>query len=182
MQARNAVEFARAAVSLKRVKRAGWVQTGIQQSVESVAEHSHGVSLLAVLASSESESASLDTGKLVKLACVHDVAEAVVGDITPSDNISATDKHDREEKAMQYLCQSLPSDASSILSLWHEFEDKLSEEAILVSELDKVILIIRYLRLLISFLFPAFDHFHCKAELHESYDVNACAGGDGIAS
>lgn len=35
--------------------------------------------------------------RCIKLALVHDMAECIVGDIAPSDNISKAEKHRREE-------------------------------------------------------------------------------------
>lgn len=35
--------------------------------------------------------------RCIKLALVHDMAECIVGDIAPSDNISKEEKHRREE-------------------------------------------------------------------------------------
>lgn len=41
--------------------------------------------------------------RCMKLALVHDMAECIVGDIAPSDNISKAEKHRREEASDQYL-------------------------------------------------------------------------------
>lgn len=37
------------------------------------------------------------------MALVHDMAEAIVGDITPHCGISATEKHDREQAPMSAI-------------------------------------------------------------------------------
>lgn len=41
--------------------------------------------------------------RCIKLALVHDMAECIVGDIAPSDNISKVEKHRREEAGDQVL-------------------------------------------------------------------------------
>lgn len=45
----------------------------------------------------------LDVSKLVKMSLVHDMAECIVGDITPFDGISEQEKHNREMNAMNHL-------------------------------------------------------------------------------
>lgn len=42
-------------------------------------------------------SAHLSLSRCIKLALVHDMAECIVGDIAPSDNVSKAEKHRREE-------------------------------------------------------------------------------------
>ena len=49
---------------------------------ESIADHMYRMSIMALLAG---EHSGLDTTKCVKLAITHDIAEAIVGDITPHD-------------------------------------------------------------------------------------------------
>lgn len=38
------------------------------------------------------------------MALVHDLSEAIVGDITPFDGISKAEKHKREVAAMKHIC------------------------------------------------------------------------------
>lgn len=45
----------------------------------------------------------LDIGKLVQMSLVHDMAECIVGDITPFDGIPEQEKHRRELNAMNHL-------------------------------------------------------------------------------
>ena len=37
------------------------------------------------------------SGRCIKMALVHDMAESIVGDITPHDGVSDADKHQQEE-------------------------------------------------------------------------------------
>ena len=47
--------------------------------------------------------------RCIKLALVHDMAECIVGDIAPSDNISKTEKHRREEVSdSDFIYTNLP--------------------------------------------------------------------------
>src|SRR4051794_15354555 len=67
---------------LKEIPRTGWLDRGIlAEETESVADHSYGVALLAWLLAPD----ALDRGRVVELALIHDLAEAVVGDVTPYD-------------------------------------------------------------------------------------------------
>ena len=92
--------------------------------MESVADHSHRMSLMALLACSGG-SLGLDQGRCVKLAVVHDLAEALVGDLTPHCGVSKERKHELEAEALQRMCEALggASAASEELrALWEEYE------------------------------------------------------------
>ena len=45
----------------------------------------------------------LNISKMVQMSLIHDIAESIVGDITPFDGITEQQKHDREFDAMKYL-------------------------------------------------------------------------------
>ncbi|MFN7146928.1 MAG: HD domain-containing protein, partial [Myxococcota bacterium] len=69
--------LAREAVLLKEVDRSGWTRIGVPHP-ESVAAHSWGVALLALLRCPP----ELDRHKLLAMAILHDLAEVRVGDLT----------------------------------------------------------------------------------------------------
>lgn len=73
------------------------------------------------------------------MAIVHDLAEAIVGDIAPSQNVSKEDKNRLESEAMALMVQTLDrsKEALDIQSLWLEYEDGTSAEALFVKDLDK---------------------------------------------
>ncbi|HEX5165507.1 MAG TPA: HD domain-containing protein, partial [Thermomicrobiales bacterium] len=72
------------AQQLKRLRRTGWIDRGVSDP-ESTAGHSWGVALLAwLLARDERE---LDRDRVLLLGLVHDLPEAVAGDVTPFDNV-----------------------------------------------------------------------------------------------
>ncbi len=55
----------------------------------------------------------------MKMAIVHDLAECIVGDITPFCGVSVEEKHAREEAAITGLCKDLPEDiGSELVNLW----------------------------------------------------------------
>lgn len=95
---------------------------------------------------------NLDTNRCVKLALVHDMAEAIVGDITPNDKtVSKDEKHRREYETMVYLTgpEMLAGfnkkAASEIMELWEEYENISTPEARFVKDVDKFELILQTL-------------------------------------
>ena len=45
----------------------------------------------------------VDGAKCVKMALVHDIAEAIVGDLTPHDPVTPAEKHAREAAAVEKM-------------------------------------------------------------------------------
>src|ERR1044072_1161465 len=68
---------------LKRLDRTGWVLRGFANGTESVAAHSFGVSVTAMLLADEVQlqGVKVDVEKVLRLALQHDGAEARVGDM-----------------------------------------------------------------------------------------------------
>lgn len=60
----------------------------------------YAMSLMTFLLGNDSK---LDRLKCLQLALVHDLAESIVGDITPHDNIPENVKHQREDEAMKEI-------------------------------------------------------------------------------
>lgn len=78
--ASQALEFLRVVGKLKTLKRTGWVNSGVALP-ESVADHMYRMAMCSFLITDP----ALDRARLMKLAVVHDLAEALVGDIVPHD-------------------------------------------------------------------------------------------------
>jgi putative hydrolase of HD superfamily len=75
-------QLIRLLLGLKRLKRTGWLDRGAPpDQVESVADHSYFTALIAWL--SALDRPDLDATRVLKLAMVHDLAEAIVGDLPP---------------------------------------------------------------------------------------------------
>lgn len=79
------------------------------------------------------------------MAVVHDLAEAIVGDITPSDGVSAKDKHAMEKEAMESFVETLGSSAESldIMGLWLEYEQAATPTSLLCKDIDKFEMILQ---------------------------------------
>jgi putative hydrolase of HD superfamily len=119
---------AREAMGLKDVARAGWLRVGVDHP-ESVAAHSWGVALLALLRCP----AGLDREKVLAMAILHDLAEVRVGDLTPQDGVPREEKHHRERVAMRAMLGHRPE----LLDLWEEAEACVTPEARFLKHLDK---------------------------------------------
>ena len=117
------------ALSLKHLKRSGWKRAGLVNP-ESVAAHSWGVAWLVL----NHAPAHLDTLRALKIALVHDVPEVRVGDITPHDGISSTEK----KRLELHAATSLFENHGELFDLWREYEDAQTAEAQFVKECDKL--------------------------------------------
>ena len=90
------------ALKLKEISRAGWINSGLK-NVESVAAHSWGVSYLALILMPE----ELDKERILSMAIFHDLGEAIIGDITPADNITKEEKYHLELNAINELIKPI---------------------------------------------------------------------------
>ncbi|XP_028775458.1 HD domain-containing protein 2-like, partial [Neltuma alba] len=138
-----AIDFLSLCHRLKTTKRAGWIRKDVKDP-ESIADHMYRMGLMALIAS---DIPGIDRNKCIKMAIVHDIAEAIVGDITPSDGVSKEEKSRREREALDHMCKMLGggSRASEVAELWMEYEANSSPEAKFVKDLDKVEMILQAL-------------------------------------
>ncbi|XP_048387141.2 HD domain-containing protein 2 isoform X1 [Stegostoma tigrinum] len=133
------LQFIHCMGQLKRVPRTGWVYRNVKKP-ESVSDHMYRMAVMALL----TEDQKLNKDRCIKLALVHDMAECIVGDIAPADNISKVEKHRREEEAMKHLTGLLSDEVGKeVLGLWEEYENQSSVEAKYVKELDQFEMIVQ---------------------------------------
>ncbi|XP_021356196.1 HD domain-containing protein 2-like isoform X2 [Mizuhopecten yessoensis] len=86
----------------------------------------------------------INKDRCIKMSLVHDMAESIVGDLTPSDNVSKDEKFIREEKAMQHITSLVGDEASQeMISLWKEYETQSTAEARFVKDLDRFEMILQ---------------------------------------
>ncbi|XP_046891148.1 HD domain-containing protein 2 [Hypomesus transpacificus] len=133
------LQFMKLIGQLKRVPRTGWVYRNVREP-ESVSDHMYRMSMMALTITDT----SVNKERCMKLALVHDMAECIVGDITPADNISKAEKHRREEEAMHQITGLLPEGLKKeIYDLWEEYESQCTSEAKLVKEFDLLEMILQ---------------------------------------
>ncbi|KAF9583351.1 HD domain-containing protein 2 [Lunasporangiospora selenospora] len=142
---KGTLQFLHIVEKLKRTKRTGWVNHGVKPA-ESIADHMYRMSIMALLI--DEKTAGVNKERCLRMAIVHDLAESIVGDITPYDGVSVEDKHTRERNAMQHLCRDLlgwTPQAEEIFGLWEEYEEASTPEAHLVKDFDKFEMIVQAL-------------------------------------
>lgn len=132
--------FLRAAERLKTVTRSGWTSTGQR---ESVAEHTWRVCLMAMLLYGRTE--GIDLARLLKMCLVHDLGEAIGGDVPAPAQVGSPAKADRERADLAEMVAPLPpSLRDEILALWDEYESAASPEARLAKGVDKLETILQH--------------------------------------
>lgn len=126
--------FLQEAERLKDTLRSGQSRSG---RPESSAEHSWRLALMLVLF--EKELAGIDFLKLLKLALIHDLGEAISGDIPAPLQTAGDNREARERQDFQTLCAALPEDLTdSLLGLWDEYAAAATTEARLAKAFDKL--------------------------------------------
>lgn len=118
---------------LKKVPRKGWKEkVGIDRP-ESVADHSYGTAIMAMVFSDIN---NLDTEKILKMALLHDLAESIMGDFTPNE-ISKENKKIIENESMELILSKLPPNiAGQYGKIWKEFEEDKTKESMLLHDID----------------------------------------------
>lgn len=128
---------------LKTTKREGWRRFGIDR--ESIADHMYRMSVIAMLAP-PSLTPRIDLAKCIKMCLVHDMAELLVGDITPVDGVAKPEKNRREAATMDFLTRDLLDDspaAAEMRAVWHEYEDAQTLDSHFVHDVDKMELLLQ---------------------------------------
>ncbi|PNS18718.1 hypothetical protein CAC42_5257 [Sphaceloma murrayae] len=132
---------------LKTTKREGWRRFGINHG-ESISDHMYRMSIITMLCPA-SLSSRLNVPHCTRMALIHDMAEALVGDITPVDGVLKPEKCRRETETMGYLCQDLLGrvggglQGEEMRKIWQEYEDNETLEARFVHDVDKMELLLQ---------------------------------------
>jgi putative hydrolase of HD superfamily len=124
------------ALALKDESRTGWDLRGVRDP-ESVAAHSWGVAYLTLLYADE---AGVDRDRALRMAVLHDVGEAVVGDVATRvdpdrQSMGMEEKERREREAIEDLLGPFDGD---LRDLWEEYEARDSPDARFVKDADLV--------------------------------------------
>lgn len=122
---------------LKNLYRQGWLKRDISKlDCETVADHSFSVALLGYLMAEEYRP-DLDSQRVMKLGLFHELGEIYAGDTTPQDNVSIEDKSAREYASVRKVFPHI-STSEKYVSIWREYENKLTPEAKFVGDIDKL--------------------------------------------
>jgi putative hydrolase of HD superfamily len=139
-QVSKILEFLRSAERLKTVTRSGWTSAGER---ESVAEHTWRLCLMAMLFYGQNP--EVDQARLLKMCLVHDLGEAIRGDVPAPAQLGGSGKAAQERVDLLELIQPLPESLRlEILELWDDYEGGNSREGRLAKGLDKLETILQH--------------------------------------
>ena len=138
MEIRRLLDFLKTAEQLKCNTRHSYTSSG---RLESVAEHSWRLALMAMLVGDEFP--ELDLDKVIKMCLIHDMGEAITGDIPAFEK---TDKDRKvENKKVEQLTDILPEPVrAEWKALFEEMEAMETQEAKLYKSLDKLEALIQH--------------------------------------
>lgn len=138
MNAREYLEILHIAEKLKDTPRHCTTSNG---RVESVAEHSWRISLMAFLLRHEFPDANID--KVVDMCLIHDLGECFTGDI-PTFLKTDSDRK-TEDDLLNLWLENLPTDISTdFKNLYEEMEAQETKEAKIYKALDKLEALIQH--------------------------------------
>jgi putative hydrolase of HD superfamily len=136
---------------LKRLDRTGWTLRGLPNGTESVAAHSFGVGVTAMLLADllRAKGVSLDIEKILRISLIHDWAEALVGDMprTATEFFGAGARRRAETAAFEQMVKGTDSSAELYKSLLEDYEQRRSLEAKIVKVADVLDLLVEALAL-----------------------------------
>ncbi|PVX27294.1 MAG: phosphohydrolase [Candidatus Bathyarchaeum sp.] len=129
----NIIKFLEITGILKRTQRTGWVDVGVYQP-ESVADHTFRTAVFCML---YADIADLDPLKLLRMALIHDLPEAIIGDLMPNQKTAETRKN--EENAINKMLSLLPdAQREKYLAVWNEYQQGKTKEAKAVRQIEKI--------------------------------------------
>jgi putative hydrolase of HD superfamily len=132
--------FLRNAERLKSVTRSGWTTAGER---ESVAAHSWRLALMAAVLADRF--AGIDVVRLLRICLVHDLGEALRGDIPAPEQAIAGAKAEHERADLLEVLAPLPGRLrDELVGLWDEYEAARTPEARLAKGLDKLETILQH--------------------------------------
>lgn len=148
MNAQAILDFIEEMGVLKNLPRTGWRFRGIKDA-ESIADHCYRVSLLSMLLADvlADQGVPLDVEKVMRLALLHEVAEARIGDLPfPAlKYIPEEVKASGERAAVEAMFERFGPLRKKYTQLWDDFEEGISIEGKLVRAADKLELMIQVL-------------------------------------
>lgn len=147
MDAQTVLEFMEEVGKLKVLPRTGWLLRGLQADAESIAEHCFRMALLSMVIADllVQEGQSVNVEKVMRIALLHDVAEAKISDIPyPAMTYIPEDiKEAGEREAIRDLTKGFGALGETYTALWREFEESSTLEGRIVRAADKLELMIQ---------------------------------------
>ncbi len=170
----NLISFFELVGKLKEFKRAGWIYKKVSNP-ESIADHMYRVALMTYVLAPQFK---LNQSKCIKMALVHDLCEAIHGDIADPQNgdmyfngkkISREEKSKLEEDSLEQITSFLnPKMKKEIIKMFLETEKKETEEGKFVKQLDRLDLAFQLLEYECKRSTENFDEFweDCESKIY----------------
>lgn len=136
---------------LKGLERTGWMLRGIAPGAESVADHSYGVAVAAMLLADEliARRVAVNMERVLRVALLHDWAEVRTGDMprTATEYFGSATRKRAERAAFEDIVGGIETSgvAEMYNALHEDYEERLSLEAQLVKAADVIDLLVQTL-------------------------------------
>jgi len=132
---------------LKRLERTGWTLRGLPNGTESVASHSFGVCVTAMMLVDEVKARGLEVNceRVLRMALLHDWAETRVGDMpkTATGYFGADARKSAETSAFTDIVNGVGSAELEYREVYKDYEERTSLEARLVKAADVIDLLVQ---------------------------------------
>ncbi len=132
---------------LKRLDRTGWTLRGLPNGTESVAAHSFGVSITAMMLADEVKARGIEVNceRLLRMALLHDWAETRVGDMprTATNYFGADSRKKAETLAFADVVSGVGAGEADYRELYEDYEQRSSLESRLVKAADVIDLLVQ---------------------------------------
>jgi len=128
------IRFLEAVEPMKSHTRSAWTAAG---KPESVAAHSWRLCMLAIAVAPNLH--GVDTARLLRMCLVHDLGEAIHGDVPAPEQSPDNDRYATEQATVTELAALLSGEAGEqMIDLWKDYSDGKSPEAVVAKALDKI--------------------------------------------
>ncbi|GAB5440401.1 MAG: HD domain-containing protein [Fuerstiella sp.] len=132
--------FVKRAERLKDTLRSGYTAGG---RVESVADHTWRLTLLIITFADLMP--GVDLLRLLRICILHDLGEAIDGDIPAPSQVGVASKSEKERADFESLLEGLPEPLrADFSSLWDDYEYVQSDEARIAQAFDKIETIVQH--------------------------------------
>ncbi len=140
------IEFSKIAGKLKKVERTGWkMRVGIKNA-ESVADHTFRVVVMSMIIA---DIKKLNTEKLMRMALIHDLGEAIIGDwdaLQTKLDGKVEEKQRKEDEALRRILAFLPKGLEEkYTKVWEELIEGQTKESKLSKQVDRLELMLQAL-------------------------------------
>lgn len=136
---------------LKNLDRTGWSLRGLAPRTESVAAHSFGVAVTAMILADHlvAQGIQVDVSRVLRMALLHDWSEARIGDMprTAAQYFGSDARRSAELAAFEDIVEESEASAELYRGLYADYEQRSSLEARLVKAADVIDLLVEVLAL-----------------------------------